>query len=99
MDELFHYVEVENKIAYQKLQMKGVVAHSWLVHRVRKTSEGYELSYVDSNTPKEVLTYEYHFGDTRFYIKKYGYFVPYLEFKKENERLLNVVDLHCKKLH
>jgi hypothetical protein len=95
MDELYDYVEIQNKIAYQKLQMKGIVAHSWLVHRVRKTIDGYELSYVDSNSPKEVRIYEYRFGDTSFYIKKYGNFVPYLEFRKENDRLNNVVSNYC----
>ena len=40
-------------------------------------------------------TYEYKFGDTSFYVKGYGNFVPYLEFKTEEERLLQVKTKRC----
>lgn len=98
MEELFHYVERKNKIAYTKLQIKGIVAHAWLVHKMKATDTGYILSIIDSNNPQNVETYEYKFGDTSFFVKGYGNFVPYLEFKTEEERLLAAKTKRCQAL-
>lgn len=98
MDELFHYVERKNKIAYTKLQIKGIVAHSWLVHKMKEVETGYILSIIDSNNPQNVETYEYKNGDTSFFVKGYGNFVPYLEFKTEEERLVAVKNKRCQAL-
>lgn len=95
MDRLYDYVENQKKIAYQKLQIKGITAHAWLVHRMKKMEDGYILSYVDSNAPQEVLTYHYKYTDRSFFIKGYGNFVPYLEFVKEEERLTTVAKNYC----
>lgn len=95
LDVLFDYVETKQKIAYQKLQIKGITSHSWLVMGLRKMAAGYEVGFVDSNSPKQCQNYSYKFGDTSFFIKGYGNFVPYLGFTREEERLLSVGKTFC----
>lgn len=95
MDELYQYVEVKNKIAYQKLQIKGITSHAWLVVSLKKMASGYDLELIDSNHPRETQSYSYKFGDNSFYIKQYGNFVPYLEYTREEARLVNVGKKFC----
>ena len=66
MDELYDYVVVQKKIAYTMLQIKGLMAHAWLVVGMAKTENGYDLRVVDSNFADEVLAVEYKRGDTSF---------------------------------
>lgn len=95
MKEVFDYVAVKKKIAYQKLQIKGITSHAWLVVGMRKTENGFELGYLDSNSPRMSLNYSYKTGDTSFTIKGYGDFVPYLEFKREEERIAAAARSFC----
>lgn len=95
MDELYQYVEVKNKIAYQKLQIKGITSHAWLVVAVKQMPSGYDLSLLDSNYPRETQSYSYKYGDDSFFIKQYGNFVPYLEYTREENRLVNVGKKFC----
>lgn len=87
MKDVHDYVAVKKKIAYQKLQIKGITSHAWLVVGMRKNESGFDLGYLDSNSPRMSLNYSYKDGDTSFFIKGYGNFVPYLEFKREEERI------------
>ncbi|MEQ1875411.1 MAG: hypothetical protein ABL958_02115 [Bdellovibrionia bacterium] len=66
MDELYDYVTVKKQIAYTMLQIKGAMAHAWLVVGMTKTVGGYVLKVVDSNFASEVLTVTYKLGDTTF---------------------------------
>lgn len=95
MDELYQYVEMKNKIAYQKLQIKGITSHAWLVVSVKPMPSGYDLELIDSNHARETQYYSYKFGDDSFFIKQYGNFVPYLEYTREEGRLLNVGKKFC----
>lgn len=95
MDELYQYVGVEKKIAYQKLQIKGITAHAWLVVGIKKNSDGYDLGVVDSNAPQVTKSFNYRVGNTSFYTKSYGDFVPYLEFKREELRLSSLAKSYC----
>lgn len=95
MNALYQYVKEANKIAYQKLQIKGITAHSWLVTDVKKTENGYVLGVIDSNWPNQSMMYNYKVGDRSFLSKSYGHFVPYLEFTREEDRLLTVAKKHC----
>lgn len=95
LDEVYNYVEVEKKIAYQKLQIKGITSHAWLVIGMKKGNSGYELGLIDSNNPRMTENYSYKFGDESFVDKSYGNFVPYLEFKREELRLLSVAKAYC----
>ncbi len=83
MDELYQYVEIEGNIAYQKLQIKGVTAHAWLVVNMKKTSRGYDLEVLDSNYPSQTMVYRYQDGMTNFNHTYYGAFTPYLERRAE----------------
>ncbi len=95
LDEVYDYVKIKNKIAYQKLQIKGITAHSWLVVGIKKKPNGYSIGIIDSNTPRQTTQYKYEYGNTSFYDKDYGVFVPYLEFKREEERLTAIAKKYC----
>ena len=94
-NELYSYVVEKKKVAYQKLQIKGITSHAWLVVGMKKMPSGYEIGYLDSNSPRMSLNYSYKISDTSFFIKSYGDFVPYLEFTREEQRLLSVGEKYC----
>lgn len=95
MDELYEYVEGEGNIAYQKLQIKGIVAHAWLVVNMKKVGKGYDLQVLDSNSQSQTLLYQYRPGMTSFNHYAYGNFVPYLERTGEMTKLANVILKKC----
>ena len=95
MDEVYSYVEVDKKIAYQMLQIKGITAHAWLIVGMKPGPNGYEVGLIDSNNPRMSENYSYKIGDDSFYKKSYGNFVPYLEFKREELRLTTVAKTFC----
>lgn len=95
MDELHEYVDVQKKVAYEKLQIKGITAHAWLVVGMKKNTSGYDLGFIDSNNPRMSEIYSYKIGDTSFNLLGYGKFVPYLEFKNEERRLLETGKIYC----
>lgn len=95
MDEVYQYVEVDKKIAYQKLQIKGITSHAWLVVGMKKAQSGYEIGLIDSNNPRMSENYSYKIGDESFYEKSYGNFVPYLEFKREEARISSIAKKFC----
>lgn len=97
MDDIYHEVEENNNIAYNKLQIPGVDAHAWLVVNMKKLSNGYVLKVVDSNFPNEVETYEYREGDTSLDYHGYFKFVPYLERVDEMVQIKNVISNFCNK--
>lgn len=95
MDELYQYVEAEGNIAYQKLQIKGVTAHAWLVLNVKATKNGYDLEVLDSNFPSQTSVYKYREGQTSFKHYAYGEFTPYLERKGEMEKVQMTILKKC----
>lgn len=95
MDTLFQYVEVDKKIAYQKLQIKGITSHAWLIVGIKKEVNGYEIGLIDSNMPKMSRNYSYKIGDSSFNEKSYGDFVPYLGFTREESRISSVAKKFC----
>jgi hypothetical protein len=95
MKEVSDYVSVKKKIVYQKLQIKGITSHAWLVVGMRKNDSGFDIGYLDSNNPQMSLNYSYKSGDTSFFIKGYGNFVPYMGFKREEERILSRAQSFC----
>jgi hypothetical protein len=95
MDELYQYVEVEDNIAYEKLQIKGIVAHAWLVTGMKKNPDGYDLQIIDSNFPLQTIIYNYTEGMTNFHHDYYGNFVPYLERKGELENVNLTILKYC----
>jgi hypothetical protein len=95
MNTLNTYINVDKKIAYQKLQIKGITSHAWLVVNYKQNETGADLGYIDSNNPRSTMLYQYKKGDDSFYVSGYGHFVPYLEFQKEEERLKLVAKNFC----
>ncbi|MBC7714856.1 MAG: hypothetical protein H7177_16030 [Rhizobacter sp.] len=95
MDELYKYVAVDGNIAYEKLQIKGITAHAWLVVNMKKNSDGYDLQIIDSNFPSQTTVYRYTEGMTSFYHQYYGSFTPYLERTGEMEKVALTVLKKC----
>ncbi len=95
MDKVYDYVAIKKKVAYQKLQIKGITSHAWLVVDIKPGPNGYELGLIDSNNPKMCESYSYKFGDESFFENSYGNFVPYLEFIREEERIASVARAYC----
>ncbi len=95
MNELYDYVEVQGNIAYQKLQIKGVTAHAWLVKNMKKTTNGYELEVLDSNYPHRTNIYYYRKGQKSFRHQYYVEFTPYLERKGEMDQLVLSIMKTC----
>ena len=95
MDELYDYVEVQGNIAYQKLQMKGVTAHAWLVVNMKRSGNGYDLEVLDSNFPSRTNIYRYREGMTNFSHEYYGQFTPYLERKGEMDKVILSIMKQC----
>lgn len=95
MKTLYQYVEVDKKIAYQKLQIKGITSHAWLVVGMKPGPHGFEIGLIDSNKPTMSRNYSYKIGDTSFFEKSYGDFVPYLEFTREELRISSVAKKFC----
>lgn len=95
MDELYDYVEIQGNIAYQKLQIKGVTAHAWLVKNMKKTAAGYELEILDSNFPHRTSIYSYREGQKSFRHEYYGEFTPYLERKGEMDQIVLSIMKKC----
>ena len=95
MDDLFNYVSLKKKVAYQKLQIKGITSHAWLIVGVARKANGMEIGYIDSNSPNLSKNYSYVYGDKSFNTKAYGDFVPYLEFKREELRLTSIAKSFC----
>ena len=95
MDTLYNYVETEKRVAYQKLQIKGITSHAWLIVGMKPGPNGYEIGLIDSNNPRMSENYTYKIGDESFMKKSYGNFVPYLEFTREELRIESVGKTFC----
>jgi len=81
-----------------KLQIKGITSHAWLVVSMKPGPNGYDVEFIDSNQPQRTQIYTFKNGDRSFYIKDYGNFVPYLEYTREEERLMAVGKKFCENL-
>jgi hypothetical protein len=95
MDKLFKYVSVNDNIAYQKLQMKGIDAHAWLVYDMDKTRHGYKIKVIDSNS-YSTRTINYTNGDTSIYDPWYGNIIPYTGRKLELKKAKRAIKKFCK---
>ncbi len=95
MDELYQETEVAGNISYQKLQMRGVSAHAWLVLNMKKLSDGYDLEIIDSNKPNMTMFYQYRIGDTHLMYRNKVPFTPYLERTQEMAMIGNVIKAAC----
>jgi hypothetical protein len=97
MDELYEEVVENNDVAYQVLQIKGVVAHAWLVVDMERTANGYNIQVIDSNymTP---TTYSYRHGMTNLRSPYWGQFVPRTGKKSEMNKMKKIVSKFCKNI-
>lgn len=96
MDGVYDRVVNQGDVTYQKLQIKGIDAHAWLVVDMKKTKTGYILYAVDSNFPGELQKVRYNYGDKFFHYNRwYGEFAPYTGRKAELKRVKKVIKKFC----
>jgi len=96
MDQIYQEVEVNKNIGFNKLQIKGIAAHSWLVVNMKKVPGGYELGVVDSYISGEYETYYYREGETEISHKHGSFsFTPYLERSDELLNIYNTISDKC----
>ena len=95
MDNLYEETEVSGNISFQKLQMKGLTAHAWLVVNMKKFDNGYDLEVIDSNYQNMTKFYQYRHGDTHLLYKEKSPFTPYLEHTFEMERINSAIKEAC----
>jgi hypothetical protein len=95
MDELYEEVEINNTIAYTKLQIPGLDTHAWLVIHMFNVEDGYLVEYLDSMIPNRTFVYKYTYGDRYFSIVKGHPFLPYLEKTEEMSRIKQVIMQFC----
>lgn len=88
MVDLFLAHEQNRALTFLKLQVPGLVAHSWIVIDLLPTPSGYEIYSIDSNVPAETLRTQYVFGDTHL---SFPYaplrFVPHLDFQGDLRKM------------
>lgn len=73
MDQLYEMVVLQKQVTYQKLQIPGIVAHSWLVVDMLPIEKGYLLTVVDSNYS---LPYQVFYQEGQTHLNNYRA-VPY----------------------
>lgn len=95
MDDLYQEVVEDNDVAYQVLQIKGVVAHAWLVVDMEKTATGYDLLVIDSNSYSSKV-YRYREGMNHLNYPYWGRFVPRTGKKRELRKMKKIVSKFCK---
>lgn len=94
MNNLFIRIS-QGEIVFQKLQIKGITAHSWLVIGMNPTEDGYLLEVIDSNS-KELSYQSYVRGERSLHHKRYKNFVPYTENVLEEVRIKRVHEQFCR---
>lgn len=93
MDALYTRVNRKKEIVYQMLQMPGAEAHAWLVIGMKKTSDGYALEVVDSNTTSLTKFY-YTNGMSNF--SYYGKdFVPFTQREDDFKSYFKAINSSC----
>jgi hypothetical protein len=94
MDELYDLVKNQGQIVYQKLQMPGITAHSWLVTNMRPTRTGYAITVVDSNF-REAQVIEYSRGDTALLYFNGTHFIPYTSRNRDWKKIVKLQSEFC----
>ena len=96
MDQIYKEVEVNKNISYNKLQIKGIESHAWLVVHMKKVSGGYDLEVIDSNLATSTETYAYREGETEIVNYHDSFtFTPYLEQSNELNKIYNTISEKC----
>jgi hypothetical protein len=92
MDAIYEETS-ENGLAYVKLQVPGLDAHSWIVTEMEPVpGGGFRCRHIDSNFPGS-WTWEYRFGDQRIDYGNHGRLgVPHLQRSRELLRMKRVID-------
>lgn len=94
MEFIYREVVTEKRVVWNKLQVRGIAAHAWLVIDMAKTANGYDLQVLDSNRPSSVYTVHYRFGDTQLQTSA-GRGVPTVDNWKELFKAGRTIRAYC----
>jgi hypothetical protein len=98
MEAIHNMVAVQHRIVFEKLSMPGITSHAWLIIGSRKTSDGYVIEVIDSNSPGSTTEIEYRYGDNYLH---YPYstqpIVPYLQYDGDLNRIFWALQNYCKR--
>jgi hypothetical protein len=96
MDRIFRAYLASPVPIWIMAQIKGITAHSMLIKKMEKTSQGHVLWVVDSNRPLSTLKLNYKIGDRTLFTSVGNYtFVPYLGFQRDFRQMISAVGDHC----
>ncbi|NOI86996.1 hypothetical protein [Vibrio sp. 99K-1] len=92
MDEIYEEVAVRKRIAYVKLQIKGIDSHALLITEIEQASDGqgYIFNFIDSNSPDSAFNAYYMYGQT--HLDLYNKSVPYLQREDDIDKFLSAID-------
>jgi hypothetical protein len=97
MQKLYHYYQTSPVPVWVMAQMKGIIAHSFLIRHMEVTPDGFDLEVIDSNKPKELRMIHYQVGDQTIVFEGSKIpFVPYVGFQEDFNRLGQAIKNHCK---
>ena len=96
MDQIYQEVEVNKNISFNRLQIKGIDAHAWLVVSMQKFAGGYRLKVIDSNISDEPQTYTYREGETNIMENNFNFsFTPYIDQTSELKKINKTITDLC----
>ncbi len=100
MDQLYAQVQ-KGRVVFQMLQLKGIIAHGWLVTAMVKNGSGYQISIVESNNPDQTIEFFYEEGDSYLifsFEKGENYrFVPYTDYESDLNQMYKSMGNFCLK--
>ena len=98
MDDTYVVVEKQKLIAFLMLKLPGIEAHAWLVLRMKKTFDGYDLVVTDSNFVNSPLVLNFHYGMQQ--LGRYGS-APFLQdaYNQEDIVMINEGRSFCSTGH
>jgi hypothetical protein len=98
MERIHDRVAVRHEILFEKLALRGIISHAYLVIGSRKTDDGYEMDVIDSNHPQETLTVTYTSGERSLHMPDGGLaFVPYLDFQEDMRPIQGALRRFCQR--
>lgn len=78
-------------------QMKGIVAHSFLLVEMNEVQNGFKLKVIDSNRPTLTREINYQVGSRSLNV--FGdstQFIPYTGFQNDFQKIKRAIDRYCK---
>lgn len=90
IEKSYYDVETLGRVTFNKLQLPGIPAHSLLLVNIKPILNGFQLIYIDSNYPTEMLSTYFKDGMNSILNG-----VPYLERRKDFNKISESIKSYC----